>query len=126
MRFEDMEIWDRSHHLSVDIFQHLINLQDSVFKGQITSTGLLLPRTIAEAFSRATERERREFLNNAHGSCAQLRAQIYIGIEINYINADIGRKWVKDTMAISSMLTSLIKFMDRKAISDFNRVKPRT
>ena len=38
-----------------------------------------------------------------------MRTQIFIGMEIEYINPDIGKGWVKETKEISSMLAGLIK-----------------
>jgi four helix bundle protein len=52
------------------------------------------------------------FLSYAKGSCAELRTQILIGIEIGYIRPDIGKIWVKETREISSMLAGLIERKD--------------
>ena len=49
------------------------------------------------------------FLSYAKGSCGELRTQIHIGIEINYIDEDMGKRWLKEAIEISSMLSGLIK-----------------
>jgi len=111
MRFEDMDVWKKSSRLSVNIYRHLADLKDFGFKDQITRSGLSIPSNIAEGFGRATDKDKRNFLNYAKGSCAELRTQIYIGIEIGYIHAEAGSKWVKETKEISSMLTGLMKYL---------------
>ena len=112
MRFEDMDVWKKSSRLSVNIYRHLADLKDFGFKDQITRSGLSIPSNIAEGFGRATDKDKRNFLNYAKGSCAELRTQIYIGIEIGYIHAEVGSQWVKETKEISSMLTGLMKYLE--------------
>ena len=41
------------------------------------------------------------------GSIAELITQIYIGIEIEYINKQIGLEWIKKLNEINPMLQSL-------------------
>ncbi|MBU4011577.1 MAG: four helix bundle protein, partial [Proteobacteria bacterium] len=48
-------------------------------------------------------------LSYAKGSCGELRTQIYIGIQIGYINKDKGEYWLKEANELSSMLNGLIK-----------------
>lgn len=111
MRFEDMDVWKRSSRLSVSIYRELVGLNDFGFKDQITRSSLSVPSNIAEGFERATARDKRKFLNYSKGSCAELRTQIYIGIEIGYIPKELGKNWVNETEELSSMLTGLMKYL---------------
>ena len=113
MRFEDMDVWKRSSRLSVAIYQHFADLKDYGFKDQITRSSLSIPSNIAEGIERITAKEKRNFLNYSKGSCAELRTQIYIGIEIGYIPRDVGMTWVIETEEISSMLNGLMKYLDK-------------
>ena len=114
MRFEDMDVWKRSSRLSVSIYRELIDLKDFGFKDQITRSSLSVPSNIAEGFERATGKDKRNFLNYSKGSCAELRTQIYIGMEIGYIPKELGKNWIKETEEISSMLTGLMKYLGKK------------
>ncbi len=115
MRFEDMDVWKKSSRLSVSIYQHFTDLKDYGFKDQITRSSLSIPSNIAEGIERVTLKEKRNFLNYSKGSCAELRTQIYIGIEIGYIPRCEGRKWTKETEEISSMLYGLMKYLDKQS-----------
>ena len=106
-----MEVWKRSSQLSVGIYKELSALKDYGFKDQITRSGLSIPSNIAEGFGRVGDKEKRNFLNYAKGSCAELRTQIYIGIKIGYINSPIGKTWIVETQEISAMLTGLMKYL---------------
>jgi len=85
-----------------------MRLTDYGFKDQITRAGLSIPSNIAEGLDRESPKEKRNFLNYARGSCAELRTQTYIGIEIGYIPKPAGLVWVSETKEISAMLTGLM------------------
>lgn len=111
MKFEDMDVWKEAARLSVAVYRELAELRDYGFKDQITRSGLSIPSNIAEGFGRSTRKEKRNFLNYARGSCAEFRAQAYIGMEIGYIRREIGRDWVRESNKISAMLTGLMKYL---------------
>lgn len=64
--------------------------------------------------SRSTAKDKRHFLIIARGSCSELRTQIYIGMEIDYVPQDKGREWLQETREISSMLAGLIATLDNE------------
>lgn len=109
MRFEDLEVWKRSVKLSTRVYRLLRGLKDYGFKDQITRSSLSIPSNIAESFERESQKECLLFLSYAKGSCGELRTQVYIGVEIGYIEKDVGQEWIKETQEISSMLGGLIK-----------------
>ncbi len=82
---------------------------ESRFKDQISRSSLSIPSNIAEGMDRITDKEKRNFLNYAKGSCAELRTQTYIGIEIGYIPKQTGLKWASETKEISAMISGLMK-----------------
>ena len=109
MKFEDLEVWKRAARLSANIYKELRDLKDFGFKDQITRSGLSVPSNIAEGFERESQRESLTFLYYAKGSCGELRCQIYIGMDIGYIDNEVGEKWLREANEISSMLSGLIK-----------------
>jgi len=109
MRFEDLEVWKRSARLSTDIYKTMKSCNDFGFRDQLTKASLSIPSNIAEGFERNSAKECIKFLSYSKGSCGELRTQIYIGIEINYIEVATGREWIAEAEEISSMLTGLMK-----------------
>ena len=109
MRFEDLEVWKRAARLSANIYIQLKDLRDYGFKDQITRSGLSIPSNIAEGFERESQKENITFLSYAKGSCGELRCQTYIGMDIEYIPKDVGKKWLQEATEISAMLSGLIK-----------------
>jgi four helix bundle protein len=109
VKFEKLDVWRRAARLSVDIFKGLGGLKDYGFKDQLTRSGLSVPSNIAEGIERSFPADCVKFLLYAKGSCGELRTQIYIGMEIEYIDRELGLTWIAETEAISSMLGGLIR-----------------
>jgi len=115
MDFEKLEVWKRSRCLSTDIYRQLKHLQDYGFKDQITRSGLSVPSNIAEGMERTSIKEKLQFLNIARASCAEMRTQILIGGDIDYIPEPVATAWIKEARELSAMLSGLIK-----SVHDFN------
>ena len=109
MRFEDLEVWKRSARLNADVYRVMQSVRDFGFRDQLTRAGLSVPSNIAEGFERESNREFVNFLSYAKGSCGELRTQVYIGMEIGYIDRETGRVWIQESIEISAMLAGLIK-----------------
>src|ERR1035441_9171964 len=108
-RFENLDVWKKVARLSADIYKQLAELKDFGFRDQITRTGLSIPSNIAEGYERSSDKEIVNFLNYAKGSAGELRTQIYIGMDIGYIQPVIGKEWLKCAEEISKMLHGLIR-----------------
>ncbi|MEZ9551885.1 four helix bundle protein [Vibrio breoganii] len=108
MRFEDLDVWKRSARLSVEVYRHFKESRDFGFKDQITRSSLSISSNIAEGYERRSNKELINFLSYAKGSCGELRSQTYIGIEIGYINRELGNAWIQEAEEISRMLSSLM------------------
>jgi four helix bundle protein len=109
MDFEKLEVWKKSRHLSADIYRQMKDLKDYGFKDQITRSGLSVPSNIAEGIERVSAKEKLQFLNVARASCAELRTQILIGSDIEYIPVATSKVWLSNAREISAMLTGLMK-----------------
>ncbi|MDQ6959292.1 MAG: four helix bundle protein [Mariprofundaceae bacterium] len=113
MGFEDLEVWKRFARLSAGVYKELSGLKDYGFRDQITRSSLSTPSNIAEGMERASDKEKERFLDIAKASCAELRTQTYIGIDIGYIDNDVGKQWIMETKEISAMLVGLIRNIQR-------------
>jgi four helix bundle protein len=107
--FEDLDVWKRGARLSADIYRGLRDLKDWGFRDQITRSGLSIPSNIAEGYERESNRDCINFLSYAKGSAGELRTQIYIGMDIGYIDRQTGKHWLSEAHQISKMLAALIK-----------------
>ena len=111
MRFEDMDVWKAGAKLPVSVYQDQATSKDYGLKDQITHAGLSIPGNIAEGFGRSTDRDKRNFLNYAKGSCAEFRSQTYIGVKADFIDHDVGTAWLDDSNKYYAMLTKLMEYL---------------
>ena len=109
MKCEKLEVWKKSARLSANVYKSFKGCKDFGFKDQITRASLSIPSNIAEGMEKESIREQLRFLDIAKGSAAELITQIYIGIEVRYIEKSIGIKWVKELDEILKMLSGLEK-----------------
>ncbi|TKB46132.1 four helix bundle protein [Thalassotalea mangrovi] len=109
MNYEKLTVWKESLKLSKELYLYFKGFNNFGYKDQITRSGLSIPSNVAEGMARNSAKEKAHFLTLARGSCAELRTQIYIGIDIDYIDDDIGKRWLSDTRYIDAMLNGLRK-----------------
>ena len=109
MKFEELDVWKRSSRLCSDIYRELRDLNDWGFRDQITRSALSIPSNIAEGFERLSAKDTVRFLGYSKGSCGELRTQIYIGVDIDYIDKDTGKAWINETQELSAMIGGLIQ-----------------
>ncbi|MEQ5801935.1 four helix bundle protein [Halomonas sp. H10-9-1] len=108
MKFEDLQVWKRAARLCANVYTEFKGCRDFGFKDQITRSALSIASNIAEGYERDSEKDRVRFLSYSKGSCGELRTQIYIGIEIGYIEKQLGQQWAQETREISKMLHGLM------------------
>jgi len=109
MRCERLDVWKRSCRLSVEVYKAFTVSTDFGFKDQITRSSLSIASNIAEGLEKTSDKEKMRYIEIAKGSGAELVTQIYIGIEIGYIDKATGIVWVKELKEILRMLASLKK-----------------
>lgn len=113
--FEKLDVWKRASRLCTDLYKYFSKNRDFSFRDQITRSALSIPSNISEGFERNSEKEKINFLSYAKGSAGELRTQLYIGIEIGYIEPEIGKSWIQESKEISKMLQGLtFKLSDKK------------
>jgi four helix bundle protein len=109
MRCERLDVWKRSCRLSVEVYKNFASCTDYGFKDQITRSSLSIASNIAEGIEKDSNKDKSRFINIAQGSSAELITQIYIGIEIGYLEKSIGMIWIKEINEILRMLNALRK-----------------
>ena len=74
----------------------------------MTRSALSIASNIAEGIEKESDKEKMRFIEIAKGSAAELVTQVYIGIEIAYIEKPTGIKWSKNSMKFSSLTSNQV------------------
>jgi len=112
--FEDLEVWQLARRLTGKI--HAFARQDAFardfcFRDQICRAAVSIVSNIAEGFERRTNGQFLQFLDIANGSAGELRAQLYIALDLAYITPGQFREALSDATSIGRMLTALIQYL---------------
>lgn len=108
MDFERLVVWQRSKSLTIELYRAMVDCRDFGFKVQITRSALSIPSNIAEGMERRSVKEKAWFLSIAKASCAELRTQLMIAEEIDYLASELASDWINETRELSRMLSGLI------------------
>ena len=94
--FEDLEIWKLAREVTDQIYKITKKksfAQDWGLKDQIRRAGVSIMSNIAEGFERGGNQEFQQFLYVAKGSCGEIRCQLYVALDQEYIiKRDITRE----------------------------------
>jgi four helix bundle protein len=111
--FENLEVWKRAVKFSAALYRDLRDLRDYGFRDQLTRAGLSVASNIAEGMERDSAADKIRHLTIARSSCGEARTQIYVGLEVGYIDARSGKAWIKESHEISAMLVGLSRYVKR-------------
>jgi four helix bundle protein len=110
--FRDLDIWNLAMEIVIDIYKHTKTFPKEEIYGlanQMRRAVVSIASNIAEGFNRYHNREYRQFLYIALGSCAELETQIEICISLGYITQSERDKIIEKIDHESRMLRNLIK-----------------
>lgn len=113
-RFEDLEVWQLARKLVNSIYT-LTNdrniVKDFGFTSQIQRCAVSIMSNIAEGFERKSKKEFIHFLYIVKCSSGELRSQLYIAMDLAYINKKTFDENYKLIEMISKSLSGFIKYL---------------
>src|SRR6266498_5141313 len=91
-RFEDFIAWQKARKLTADIYRITSEgnfARDFGLKDQIRRAAVSSMSNLAEGFERGRPAEFHQFLSIAKGSCAEVRAQLYVALDAGYVTQNV-------------------------------------
>jgi four helix bundle protein len=89
--FEDLVAWQKARALTKAIYQVSSQgrfARDYGLAGQIQRASVSIMSNVAEGFEHASRAEFAQFLSVAKGSCSEVRSQIYVALDNEYISEE--------------------------------------
>lgn len=108
-KFEDILSWQKARELNLIIYNHFKNARDFGFRDQILRASVSIMNNIAEGFERHGNKEFRNFLYIAKGSCAEVRSMLYLTFDLEYVTKEQFVKMYGLSIDISNLLSGFIK-----------------
>jgi four helix bundle protein len=88
-RFEDLIAWQKARELTRAIYEvtrHAAFAKDYGLSGQIQRAAVSIMSNLAEGFERGGRSEFHQFLSTAKASCAEVRSQLYVALDVGYLD----------------------------------------
>ena len=111
-RFNDLRIWKKGIEIVSDIYILTKRFPKEELYGltsQLRRSAISIPSNIAEGFRRYHNKEYKQFLYIALGSCAELETQIAIARMLKYITEEKETELIEKLDHLCRMTTNLIK-----------------
>ena len=88
-RFEDLIAWQKARHLTRQVYELTRRgswAKDFGLSSQIQRASVSIMSNIAEGFERKRHGEFHQFLSVAKASCAEVRSQLYVALDVGYVS----------------------------------------
>jgi four helix bundle protein len=108
--FEELDVWQAAHRLTLDVYKITSSLPQSEMYGlasQMRRAAVSVPSNIAEGFGRIGKKEKLQFYNIAQGSLSELRYDFILAKDLGYIKENT--KEMELSQHIARMLQSIMK-----------------
>jgi four helix bundle protein len=126
-QFEDLEVWKDARRLTQAIY-HITQSEkvakDFALRDQIRRATVSIMSNIAEGFERGGNQEFVQFLYIAKGSCGEVRSQLYIAFDQNYLSRNELDHLTDSFKRLSSMLSNFIAYLKSSGMKGEKFRKP--
>jgi four helix bundle protein len=114
-RFEELEVWQKAKELTNSIYS-LSSIgafaRDFGLRDQMRRAAVSIMSNIAEGFESQTQVLFIQYLSRAKGSAGELRAQLYIALEQEYVTSDEFKSVISLAELCSKQLAKLIQYLE--------------
>ena len=116
-KFEELIAWQKARKLTGRIYKVTNQgnfARDYSLKDQIRRAAVSTMSNIAEGFERGGAAEFHRFLVIAKGSCAELRNQLYVALDVAYIPPDAFDSLMADAVEVGKIIGGLRASVERQ------------
>ncbi|NES97043.1 MAG: four helix bundle protein [Desertifilum sp. SIO1I2] len=109
-KFEDLIAWQKARLLTQEIYQTTRQgefSRDFGLTGQMQRASVSIMSNIAEGFERRRPSEFLYFLSIAKSSCAEVRSQLYIALDVGYISQNQFNQLFSQSQEVAKILGGL-------------------
>jgi four helix bundle protein len=116
--FEEINSWQKARQFNKRIYLITENTnfkKDFDFIRQIRRASISITSNIAEGFERNTDKEFIYFLYVAKASAGEIRSQLYLAFDLDYITKQEFEELLESVTEISKLLSGFIKYLSPKS-----------
>jgi len=113
-RFEDIESWKEARNLVKTVYRITEGREfskDCYLKDQIRRAAVSVMSNIAEGFDRGTDKEFVQFLVIARASASEVKSQLYVALDCQYIDQDKFDEIYQQSTKVISLIDGFIRYL---------------
>ena len=117
-RFEDLIAWQKARELTREVYRVTREgdfAKDWGLSGQIQRAAVSVMSNVAEGFERKRPKEFFHFLTIAKASCAEVRSQLYVALDIGYLHHGAFNALFAQAEEIGRILGGLRASLEKKS-----------
>ena len=115
-RFEDLIAWQKARLLTKAIYAETkqgLFARDFGLRDQIRRAVVSIMANVAEGFEKGTSAEFHNFLRIAKGSCAEVRSQLYVAYDAEYLSEEKFAQLLAQAEEVARVLGGLRAAVER-------------
>jgi four helix bundle protein len=117
--FEDLVAWQKARRLVTSIYRATREdafARDFTLVGQIRKAAISVPSNLAEGFERNGLRQFQHFVAISRGSCAEVRTQLYLALDLGYLTEKQFTEKMEEAREVGRIMGGLSAALDRKLL----------
>lgn len=117
--FEDMEVWQDARALVKSIYgvtSVSAFARDYALRDQLRRASISIMSNIAEGFDRASNKDFMRFLSISKASASEVRSQLYIALDLNYLDEQAFEELKTRAISISRQLSAFMKYLKQSEV----------
>lgn len=114
--FEEINSWQKARQFNKRIYEITENnnfKKDINLVRQIRKASISISSNIAEGFERNSDKEFIHFLYIAKASAGEVRSQLYLAFDLNYIGKNEFEELFNNISDISKLISGFIKYLNK-------------
>ena len=116
-RFEDFVAWQKSRVMAAEIYKITEQgkfAKDFGLRDQIRRAAVSVMSNIAEGFERGRPAEFHQFLSIAKASCAEVRSQLYVALDADYLTGEEFHELMTKAIELGRVIGGLRASVEKK------------
>lgn len=116
-KFEDLEVWQLGHHLSLETYKFTNAFPKDELYGltsQIRRASVSVPANIVEGYYRGSTKELVRFLYMSRSSCGEVIYFLLLTKDLGYISEDKYEKLKEDYSLLIKKISAMINSLKNK------------
>jgi four helix bundle protein len=114
-KVDELDVFKLSHSLTLEIYEITKSFPDEEKFGlisQMRKAGYSIPMNLVEGSHRLSSKEYRQFIGIARGSAGEMKYQLLLAKDLNYISNDEYSNLMSKYERVSQMLTKLAQSLE--------------